>query len=476
MNSAAPLPQGWRAPQTARPVRVLIIEADAAERRSIAGIIAERGEGRFTAAPFASAAEAAAALAAIPDSIVVANLETIGGTEALAVVTGQRATIATSTNPSLWVAVAAMRSGAADFLPKPIGARALIQHLTAMLAGRPQPAPAQIAPTRSAEAAVTQDRDSDFAGFIGRSPAMLAVYDRIARIAPSHASVFLTGESGTGKELAAEAIHAGFGRAQGRDVPFVALNCSAIPKDLMESEVFGHVRGAFTGASDPRAGAAELAAGGVLFLDEIAEMDLGLQAKLLRFVQTGQFRRVGGSEAVKVDVRFVSATNRDPLVEIAAGRLRADIFHRLYVLPLHMPPLRSRGDDIARLADAFLRCFAGEEGRTFSGFTAEAVAELAGRPWPGNVRELGNVVRRAVVLHDGPLLTRAMLEGTAGTTPFPAGLAPRPVAAYDAQERSIIEEAVAACGGSVARAAASLGISPATIYRKRHAWRMPPRA
>jgi two-component system repressor protein LuxO len=190
----------------------------------------------------------------------------------------------------------------------------------------------------------------------------------------------------------------------------------------------------------------------------------------LRFVQTGEFRPVGGSATASVRVRIVSATNRDPEAEVAAGRLRADLFHRLYVLPLHMPPLRERGDDIPRLAEALLRRFAREEARTFTGFTAEALAELAGYPWPGNVRELANAIRRAVVLHDGPVVTRAMLAAmprTEAAATRPSGA----LASFEAQERTIIEEAVSTCGGNIARAAAVLGISPATIYRKRNAWR-----
>ena len=188
-------------------------------------------------------------------------------------------------------------------------------------------------------------------------------------MAPSRAPVFITGESGTGKEVCAEAIHQRSGPA-GR--PFVAINCSAIPRDLMESEIFGHVRGAFTGAAENRAGAAELADGGTLFLDEVAEMDLALQAKLLRFVQTGTIRRVGGTELTRVNVRIICATNRDPFAEVEAGRFRADLFYRLHVLPIHLEPLRQRPEDVMPLALAFLARFAVEEGRTFRGFTAEA--------------------------------------------------------------------------------------------------------
>jgi two-component system repressor protein LuxO len=473
MNSVLPLtPPMRRAPAAASPVAVLIIDADPAERRNLAGIIATRGEGRFVANVFASAQEAERAIAALPDGIVLANLETIGSPEALSEVSAHCATIATSANPSLAIAVAAMRGGAADFLPKPIGARALIEHLTQVLSpNRPRPPARRDDPAPSPAVRA----DTDFAGFIGRSPPMQVVYDAIRRMAPSHAPVFLTGESGTGKELAAEAVHAGFSQAAGRDVPFVALNCSAIPRDLMESEIFGHVRGAFTGASEARPGAAELADGGILFLDEIAEMDVALQAKLLRFLQDGRFRRVGGSETIGTDVRVVSATNRDPQGEIAAGRLRADLFHRLHVLPLSLPPLRQRGDDILRLAGTFLGRFSAEEGRHFTGFAPDAVAALVQYAWPGNVRELAAAIRRVVVLHDGPLVSAAALAIASGRGETQSVAAPREpsgqVASYAEQERAIIEHALSEARGNIARAAALLGISPATIYRKRHSWR-----
>ncbi len=294
---------------------------------------------------------------------------------------------------------------------------------------------------------------------------MLAVYDQIRRMAPSKAPVFITGESGTGKELVADAIHAHAGDGER---PFVAINCSAIPRDLMESEIFGHVRGAFTGAADGRIGAAEFADGGTLFLDELAEMDFALQAKLLRFVQTGTFRRVGGSEVTRVAVRIVSATNRDPLTEVGAGRLRADLFYRLHVLPIHLAPLRERAEDIAPLAEAFLARFAAEEGRRFTGFDNDAMRLLQDYGWPGNVRELANVIRRIVVLDDGDVVTAAMLpEAVRSAAPASGGTA---VVPYAAQERAIIEGALSAFGGNIARAAEALEIHPSTIYRKLQSW------
>ena len=311
---------------------------------------------------------------------------------------------------------------------------------------------------------------ADFAGFIGRSAAMAEVYAQIGRMAPSRAPVFVTGESGTGKELCAEAIHAHSGPA-GR--PFIAINCSAIPKELMESEIFGHMRGAFTGATEDRAGAAELADGGTLFLDEVAEMDLGLQAKLLRFVQTGTIRRVGGSELRRVNVRLVSATNRDPLGEVEAGRFRADLFYRLHVLPIHLAPLRERREDILPLAVAFLGRYGAEEGRVFDGFDAGAIHCLLDHDWAGNVRQLENAIRQVVVLHDGGTVSAGMLPSAIRRPAGPAVATPDarlPVVPFRDQERAIIETALTAFGGSISRAAAALEISPSTIYRKRQEW------
>jgi two-component system repressor protein LuxO len=443
------------------PIGVVIVDADPVQRRALAGMIAERTNGRFVAETFGSSAEARAARNG-GGGIVIADLETIGGPDGLPGVGAPlRPLIAVSNNASLNAAVAAMKGGASDFLAKPIGAKALIERLEAALS-----TPSTAATARHDE---TPDGATDFAGFIGRSPPMLAVYEQIRRMAPSRAPVFITGESGTGKELCAEAIHTFSGAAAG---PFIAINCSAIPKDLMESEIFGHVRGAFTGASENRAGAAELADGGTLFLDEVAEMDLGLQAKLLRFLQTGTIRRVGGSETKRVAVRIVCATNRDPFAEVAGGRLRADLFYRLHVLPIHLPPLRERGGDILLIAEASLARFAAEEGRAFAGFDADAAVRLLQHTWPGNVRELANTIRRIVVLGDGDMVTVAMLPmPQAGATdpgsPTPGRAAILP---YWREEQRIIERALAAFDGNTARAAAALEISPSTIYRKPQGW------
>lgn len=449
--------------------RVLIVDADPSQRRSLAAMIAERSGGRLKASACATPAEALAALGE-GNAVVIADIDSVGGVDALrAFADAGRLLIATSATASLNTAISAVKRGASDFLPKPIGAKALMQRIEDAVAGwdtKPEAAPAVTTSPLPAPS------ESDFAGFIGRSATMRALYQQIRRVAPSKAPVFITGESGTGKELCAAAIHSMAGTA---DRPFVAINCSAIPRELMESEIFGHVRGAFTGAIEDRPGAAELADGGTLFLDEVAEMDLGLQAKLLRFVQSGSVRRVGGSTTKKIDVRIISATNREPIAEIEAGRFRADLFYRLHVLPIHIDPLRDRREDILPLAEAFLTRFAAEEGRGCVRFSLDAAEWLRAHPWPGNVRQLENEVRRAVVLSDGPVIARANLPVTIGdgTCAPEHGLQPcasTTIAPWREQERRIIEAALSAFGGNIARAAAALDISPSTIYRKRQSW------
>jgi two-component system, repressor protein LuxO len=450
------------------PFRVIVVDADPAQRRALTEIIGS-GSGRFTATAYASSAEASSAVAT-GEAIVLADLETIGGPAHVADIAAPL--IATSARSSLGAAVSAVKGGALDFLPKPIGAKALLERLEAAVASFAA-APAAPSPVSPPPRVVASAAVGDFVGFVGRSPAMLQVYDEVRRIAPSRAPVFITGESGTGKELTAEAIHTCAAAGQR---PFVALNCSAIPKDLMESEIFGHVRGAFTGAGENRVGAAERANGGTLFLDEIAEMELGLQAKLLRFLQSGTVQRVGDGQVRPVDVRIVCATNRDPDAEVAAGRFRADLFYRLHVLPIHLRPLRERREDVMPLAGAFLARYAGEEGRAFRRFSPAAAERLLACDWPGNVRQLGNVIRRIVVLNDGEEVTAEMLpSAVSGGPPSSAAVASlltgQPVLApLWQEERRIIEAALAAHGGNIARAAAALEISPSTIYRKRQAW------
>ena len=371
------------------------------------------------------------------------------------------AVVVITAHGSINVAVNAMRAGAIDFLVKPFTGERLIYTVRNALERRRL---AQIVETYEEDIARTR-----FCGFIGGSLPMQATYRTIESAASSKATVFITGENGTGKELAAEAVHNLSPRNSG---PFVVLNCGAIPKDLMESEIFGHVRGAFTGATADRDGAAKRADGGTLFLDEICEMDLNLQTKLLRFIQAGSLQRVGGGELEKVDVRFVCATNQDPAQAIEKGRLREDLYYRLHVIPIQLPALRERGGDVMLIANAFLSQFAGEEGKHFSGFTADVEAVLENYPWPGNVRQMLNVIRNVTVLHDGDLVTLDMLPDPLGLPGGPADRQPgngaiRPLWQI---EKDAIEHAIAACQGNIPKAAVLLGISASTIYRKKQTW------
>ena len=342
-------------------------------------------------------------------------------------------------NASINTAVDVMREGAVDFLVKPYAKARLAVTLNNSLKRR-----ALSAELRSVRAQLSRDR---FFGFIGASAPMQAVYRTIEAVAASRASVFITGPSGTGKELAAEAVHKASPR---RDRAFVALNCGAIPRDLLESEVFGHIKGAFTGATADRTGAAKLADGGTLFLDEIGEMPLEMQVKLLRFVQTGGFQPVGAARTEKVDVRFVCATNRDPMLEVEQGRFREDLFYRLYVVPLELPPLKDRGDDVLLIARQFLAQFSKEDGRRFRAIAPDAEAVLLRYDWPGNVRQLQNVMRNIVVLHDAEIVEVSMLpapllRGTrAAPAAMPAGEPPAapPTPIADAPVTPLMEERV----------------------------------
>ncbi|NBC14254.1 MAG: response regulator [Gammaproteobacteria bacterium] len=372
-------------------------------------------------------------------------------------------------------AVDAMRYGAFDFVEKPVASERLIVTV--------RNAVDKVHMRNFVDRLADDFRREGYHGFVGSSLPMQAVYRIIDSAAPSRATVFITGESGSGKEVCAEAIHRRSDRA---DKPFVAINCAAIPRDLMESEIFGHVKGAFTGAVRDREGAARQADGGTLFLDEIAEMDLDLQTKLLRFVQTGSFQPVGASGTEQVDVRFVCATNRDPLAEVAAGRFREDLFYRLHVIPIQLPPLREREGDILELANAFLVRYAAEEGKQLAGFDADVEAVFLAYSWPGNVRQLQNVIQNVVVLYDGEHVSRAMLPPPLDTIEAHARAAPamhRPRAPKDQGqsaavpirplkdiEREAIERAVAHFDDNIPQAAAALGVSPSTIYRKRQTW------
>lgn len=384
------------------------------------------------------------------------------------------AVVVITANGSIDGAVEAMRCGADDFLVKPFPPERLSTTLQHVLERRRL--------TRLVETMAPALEADGFEGFIGASLPMQAVYTIIERTARSRASVFITGESGTGKEVCAHAIH---NRSAIRNGPFVPLNCGAIPRELIESEIFGHVKGAFTGAVADREGAAARAHGGTLFLDEICEMDLALQVKLLRFVQTGIVQRVGSDSSTKVDVRIVCATNRDPLLEVEAGRFREDLYYRLHVVPIDMPPLRERSDDVLLIARRFLAQFGAEEHKQFEGIAPEAEDMLMAYQWPGNVRQLQNVVRTITVLQESGLVTLEMLPREIRSAERrlvsrrPPALSLARSRAADAKpeirplaevERNAIETAIAACNGNLTEAAKYLDINVSTIHRKRQSW------
>ncbi len=378
---------------------------------------------------------------------------------------------------SLNTAVEAMRAGASDFLVKPIDQNRLILTLN------------NICETQRLRKLVEIYREeidrTNFCGFIGSSLAMQAVYKTIESTAKSKATVFVTGESGTGKELCAEAIH---DMSDRRGKPFVAINCGAIPKDLIESEIFGHIKGAYTGATTDRVGAAGRATGGTLFLDEICEMDLEFQSKILRFIQTGTVQRLGASHQESVDIRIVCATNRSPWEEVLAGRFREDLYYRLHVIPIELPPLRDRDDDSVKIAEYFLEKYRGEEGKQFRAFSQASESLIASYPWPGNVRQLQNVIRNIVVLHDAEIVEPDMFPapldrvGTQHTQPTsqPHVNTTKPyitsenstsnIIPLSEVERRAIENAISICDGNIPEAALRLGTSAATIYRKKITW------
>ena len=419
---------------------------------------------------------------------------------------------------SINIAVEAMQAGAFDFLTKPFNADRLNDTVQNALAHQ------------SLSQQVCQEKDKQkrkqYNGFIGASASMQTVYQMIDNVALSKASVFICGESGTGKELCAQAVHERSPRKAG---PFVALNCASIPKELMESEFFGHIKGAFTGAHTERKGAVELADGGTLFLDEICEMDLNLQSKLLRFIQTGIYRKVGSDKERKVDIRFVCATNRSPLEEVTKGNFREDLYYRLHVIPINLPPLRERDKDPALIAKVLLQNYAAEENKNIEGFTPEAEDILNAYQWPGNVRQMQNVIRMIAVLCNStqisaeqlppPLNTVQLAPSNAQSTSEPQGVAQslpvneqqaaqdnlsptsgqssdsntdegspqsskesekgdtldlssiEKIEPFGVYERKIIEAAISKCEGNVPEAAAQLALSPSTLYRKIQGWR-----
>jgi two-component system, NtrC family, response regulator AtoC len=364
-------------------------------------------------------------------------------------------------------AVEAVKLGAADYLTKPFDLQRLKDTFTTVR---------EETERRARMLAVDREvaKRVEFAGMIGRSAAMQEVFDLIRRLAPHVRAALISGETGTGKELVARALHQCGPRRARR---FVAVNCSAVVETLFESELFGHMRGAFTGATDAKAGLFETADGGTLFLDEIGELPLSLQAKLLRVLETGEVQRVGSLQPTKTDVRVVCATNRDLSAEVGAGRFRSDLLYRLNVVQITLPALRERREDIPYLTATFIREFSDRFSKPISGVALPAERLLVDASWPGNIRQLRNVLERACMLTEGPVLTEqdvsASLRPTAAGGATAAAARPADPAsdadsgrALSSLERQHIMKVIAETGGNKARAARQLGLSRRALYRR----------
>ena len=456
-------------------MRALVVEDDPRTRRALAELLLELGH---EAAEAGGVAEAAAAYRDSPPEVAIVDLglpdgdglvlvrEAPAGTAVL-VLTGQG---------SVRNAVEAMKAGAHDFFVKPLRPaqlRAALEHLER----RAGCAPA--APERPTDGKAAKERPpgKDHGELLGTSEPMREVLRLLARVAASDAPVFLYGESGTGKEVAARTLHALSRRASG---PFVGVNCGAISPNLVESELFGHEKGSFTGAERRREGTFELARRGTLFLDEVTETPLEMQVKLLRVLETKSFRRVGGTEERDVDVRVVASSNRDLLEAVGNGTFREDLYYRLAVFPLRLPSLRERLSDVPTLAREFLSRVEAEEHRDIVDIEPSALDALRRHAWPGNVRELRNVVHRAYVLSDPPAVSLEAVEAVlAAPAPVPPGAGGAgdallvPVRVGDTArvaERKLIEATIAAVGGDKRAAAEMLGLSLKTVYNKLRSW------
>jgi len=353
-------------------------------------------------------------------------------------------------------ALKAIRVGACDFFSKPVA----IDELRVVL-GR-----ALFRIDLEQEDRGDAPSQEPFEELLGNSPQMIRIFQTITKVAPTDVPVLITGESGTGKELIASAIYR---RSHRREGPFVPINCGAIPAQLLESELFGHEKGAFTGATSQRKGRFEQAHGGTLFLDEIGEMDPGLQVKLLRFLQDGVIERVGGRERIPLDTRIIAATNKDLKLAVDRGEFREDFYYRLAVVQIPVPPLRERGEDILLLANSFFRRYTREfKKESIHGFSPQVEERILSYGWQGNVRELENRIKRAVVLSEGPLINPSELD-LAPSTGEEAGQAKQGMMlnmkkAKEGLEREMVQRAISRAGGNISRAAKLLGISRPTLY------------
>jgi DNA-binding NtrC family response regulator len=446
----------------ATPKRLLLVDDDRAMREMLASLFGEQGHDVCQAA---SAEEALASLEEDDFDVVLSDIRMPGrsGIEMVADVKRLRPgtpVVLMTAFGSVDSAVEAIRAGAYDYITKPFEPDAVRYAVERALEHR-------VLERENQSLRRAVDRTASFGDLIGISPAMRDIFALIRKIAHNRSSVLITGESGTGKEVIARTIHFHGSRAES---PFVPINCTAIPEGLLESELFGHVRGAFTGAHASKQGLFEKADGGTLFLDEIGDMGLSVQSKLLRVLQDREIRPVGGTQSVHVDVRIIAATNKDLEKEMREGLFREDLYYRLNVIPIHVPPLRERPEDVPALAETFLTRHG--DGATYK-LTPEALRALAGLAWRGNGRELENVIERAIALADGTeigvedLPTQGSLTevGDRSTDAFVRASAERELTLRDVEEL-YIEEILRRQNGNKVRSARILGIDRKTLYRR----------
>ncbi|MBX7115643.1 MAG: sigma-54 dependent transcriptional regulator [Myxococcaceae bacterium] len=447
--------------------RVLVVDDEANLRKVLAAMLRKDG---YEVTVAADGEQALAEFQKNGADVVVTDLvmPKLGGMELLKAVNAQRGdvpVIIITAHGTVDNAVEAIKRGAFDYITKPFE-HAEIQAVVAKAARTQAANQDRVGPEGKARNAI-----------IGDSPEMHEIFKIIDKVADTPSTVLITGESGTGKELIATALHDGSAR---RDKPLIRINCAAIPKDLMESELFGYERGAFTGAVTSKPGRFELADGGTLFLDEVGEIPLEMQVKLLRVLQESEFERVGGIKTTRVDVRLIAATNRDLKKEVEAGRFRGDLFFRINVVPLLLPPLRDRMADIPMLVSHFIEKFNKRLNKRIEGISEEALALLKGYSWPGNIRELENMMERVIVFADGPHIVARDLPdtvrgsaATAGTSPSETSPTRGETSLKDAVrfaqaevEKAMIVKALEATVGNVTRAAKLLQISRKSLQTK----------
>jgi two-component system, NtrC family, response regulator HydG len=446
--------------------RVLVVDDDASGRRWIAKLLAQEG---YDVDVAANGAEALASLSERAPALIVTDLSMpqMGGLELLQRVHASNpeiSTIVVTAADNVASAVSAMRAGAQDYLTKPVSFDELRLSVERALARQ-----ALLSEADNLRRQLRSRSKDGLEGLIGTSAPMQRIYRMARQVAQSKATVLIGGESGTGKGELAKAIHA----LSGRPGPFISLPCPALAESVLESELFGHEKGAFTGAERQRIGRVEQANGGTLFLDEIGEIPPSIQVKLLHVLQQQSFERVGGNEEVKVDVRVIAATNKDLAAEVRERRFREDLFYRLNVVSIDMPPLRLRGNDVVLLAEHFVMKFARENQRAIDGLSEEARRKISTHHWPGNVRELENAMERAVLFTEGTLVMAEAL-------PFEAvpghmeGLR-IPGATMAEVEKYVITKTLEAADGSTARAAEILDVSVRTIQYRLHDYGIPAR-